>query len=483
MIEKFRKIQDSWAMKLVLILTAVSFMSLFGMAGYIDSASKNKTVIRVDDVKVSQNEIMGMLNQDLQTAKALFGDNLTIDDSMKHAILQGIVQRELNNIIVSKTARAENISVSKDLLKKIIHSQNEFRGEKGRFDMALFRRFLSASRQSEQGYINSLQLDLQKQYLVTNMVKNINLPDIAKNYFAQTSNLQKVFQYIKVEPSKLNVNRAISQDELEQYYDDFASDFIEPEVRDVSYVFIPVGKDYDKTVELASKIEDAIGGGASLAELSKEFNAPIIKVSGLNDAGEAKNIKNNLISSPDFVNTVFSYNKGEISQVIETEEGFFFMHIDNITDAHPKPIESVRSEIEKMWKINEQNAIAQEIINDVNHDLESGDKLPEIATRFSLDLKTTKPLQKSDYFDSLGSAVMEDLFKEKQGVAKTIDLKSGKMIVVATKVYNNKNSTIDNSVMAELKDIISQEATQDLIDSYGQDYKIRVKYKYLGMSD
>ena len=35
MMNKFRKMQETWLSKFILILTAVSFMSLFGVSGYI----------------------------------------------------------------------------------------------------------------------------------------------------------------------------------------------------------------------------------------------------------------------------------------------------------------------------------------------------------------------------------------------------------------------------------------------------------------
>lgn len=88
MMTKIRSVQDSWAAKSILILTALSFMSLFGVSGYLSSAGKNRPIIKVDDIIVYQDEIRNQYNQELQAAKNLFGDNIDVNDNMKNAILK-----------------------------------------------------------------------------------------------------------------------------------------------------------------------------------------------------------------------------------------------------------------------------------------------------------------------------------------------------------------------------------------------------------
>ena len=57
MITKLRKAQDSWVAKSILVLTALSFMSLFGISGYINGAAGNRAVIKVNDRTVSQLDV------------------------------------------------------------------------------------------------------------------------------------------------------------------------------------------------------------------------------------------------------------------------------------------------------------------------------------------------------------------------------------------------------------------------------------------
>lgn len=68
-------------------------------------------------------------------------------------------------------------------------------------------------------------------------------------------NQSKIFDYIKVDPSTINVTRNISDEELEQYYQDFSASFMEPEKRDVSYISLSLTDVEAKIVPSQSEIE------------------------------------------------------------------------------------------------------------------------------------------------------------------------------------------------------------------------------------
>ena len=55
MISKLAKAHESWVFKLISAAVAVSFISLFGVTGYISSASQNQTVVDVDGLKTTQS--------------------------------------------------------------------------------------------------------------------------------------------------------------------------------------------------------------------------------------------------------------------------------------------------------------------------------------------------------------------------------------------------------------------------------------------
>lgn len=626
MIGKIRSIQDSWVMKLILILTALSFMSLFGVSGYYATAANNKPVIKVDDIEITQSQIMNELNNELQKAKSLFGENLDVNEDIRNALLQGLVQKELSNAILQKTAQDNNVYISDELIKKIISSQPEFMDENGKFSVQRMRRILASVGMSEQEYIQSLRRDIEKIHLVYNMVDGVTVPEFMADYQYKLDNQKKVFKFINIDPEQMKIDRKISQDEIEQYYNDFAAQFIEPENRDVSFISISsadaagkvlisdedVKAYYDENIkqfevpesrnilqmvfsnkddadkayaqlkngadfyavakkeanqdkaatelgfvekdmlignmgdvmfslkkgeisepeeseygwhimkvtdirpmqktswekakakivevlrreqsdeaagDLIAKIEDEAGAGKSLAEIAKGLNVPLLKVEGLQEDGKAESMLKSfekLVTSPDFIDAAFSYNQDETSQAVETDDGFVFVNVDKVTEPRQKAMDEVVPEIEKIWAGNEKNAIAQEVVNDVLHDVENGDKIEDVARRFGLKLQTTAPLKKSDTFDGFSALQMQELFRENIGTPKVIGDDMRQVIVVPAKVINSS----DKLTESEKKDILrkaqfetSQEMAQQLINDYGTNYRIKIKYKAIGIID
>ena len=157
-----------------------------------------------------------------------------------------------------------------------------------------------------------------------------------------------------------------------------------------------------------------------------------------------------------------------------------------VHEARPQELSEVRGEIEKMWTVNEKSAIAQEIINDVVHDLENGDKIDDVARRFSLKLNTSKPIKRGENFQALTTLQMSELFKEELNSPKVINLGEEQMIVVASKVINDKRKLTDEEaelLKRKAQFDLMRAAADQMTDSYGKDYNVEIDYKILGLAD
>lgn len=62
---------------------------------------------------------------------------------------------------MQKTSEDLNVSISNDLVKKIIYSQAEFMDANGNFSLDKLRRLLNASGWTEQRYIDTLRKDIE----------------------------------------------------------------------------------------------------------------------------------------------------------------------------------------------------------------------------------------------------------------------------------------------------------------------------------
>lgn len=610
MITKLRKAQDSWVAKLIFILTALSFMSLFGISGYLDRAASNPAVIRVNNRKISLAEFNMQLDEQIRLAHKLFGD-IEISDEMREAMVNELVQKNLTEQIIKETASKERIYISDSLIRSIITSQPQFRDENGHFNPARFHNFLSSSNWSENRYVETMRNDIIKRFLISNPVSNIKVSKTLLDLAAKSESQRRIFKYIELSADNIKIDRKITDEEIDQYYQDFASEFIEPEKRNItvleitfeniaekveisedeindfykenlSHFVVPekrevlqmlfadeatarkafdalksgadfydtadkiagqtreetslgvVDKDmliaevaddvfhaslngvvgpvesehgwhimkvksiipgsktndevahkqildtlrtekaYEHAYDIIKKIDDKIGSGATLEEIANENGLKLKTVNNLTDTAV----------SP-YIETAFSYNVGEISQATETDNGFAFIRIDSIVESHPQTPETAMPQIKQLWAENEKSAILNEIINDVMHDLENGDSINEVASRYKLKLNTTDALTRSQSFAGLNQTQMSEIFNEALNSAKQFNL-NGKTIIAVAADNASPRSLSDedkNIINRRLSLDTAQQASSQLINSYGNKYDVRVKYRQLGLED
>lgn len=247
MISKIRKYQDSWLTKAILALTALSFMSLFGISGYVNRAGKNRAVIKVDDLVILQDEMNNKLQNSIRKAQNMFGGNVEITDEIRKNILFGLVKQNSQNMIIEREAQKVGADISDELIEKIISSQPEFMDASGHFSPSLLHRQLAYFDMTENEYISDLKQNVLGKHIVYSPVERIVFPQFMNKYVVKIANQQKVFEYVTINPADMKIDREITDEEVEQYYQDFAPQFETPESRDVAFIEL-------KTAQLAKSI-------------------------------------------------------------------------------------------------------------------------------------------------------------------------------------------------------------------------------------
>lgn len=627
MITKIRKYQNSWLTKAILALTALSFMSLFGISGYVSRAGKNRAVIKVDNLEILQDEMNNKLQNSIRKAKDMFGSNVEINDEIRKNILSSLVKQNAQNMIIARQAQKSHAVISDELIQKIISSQPEFMDDSGHFSPAMLHRQLAYFDMTEKEYISDLKQNVLSRHIVTSPVEKITFPQFMNKYIAKIQNQQKIFQYITINPAEMKIDRSITDEEIEQYYQDFAPQFEAPEARDVAFIELKTAQlansitisdeeieqyyqdniadyitpekrrvlqmvfddeqsaaqaaqkvkkgddfykvasqdasqdrettflgdvtedsmlpeladevfdakldkvigpiktefgwhvlkvtniiakvetplssvktqivanlkneqSYDQAARIIKEIEDEIGRGAELKDIAKKYNVSVNTVKSLKEDGSFANLSKHslspIVKSADFIETAFSYNENEISQTIETDDGFVFAMVEKIHDAHIKDLAEVKPEIIKIWSENEKSAIAQEIVNDVMADIDNGETLADIASRFNLKLKTSPAVKRGETFGGLNSAQALSAYQTIMGNYQKLTSGGITSIVTPIKVINPATNVADaqlQEINRQMSKELEQDLSEELVNSYARDMDVRIKYKLMGLEE
>ena len=240
MISKLAKAKDNWFFKILSAAVAVSFVSLFGVTGYISSAAQNQTVIKVGKKKTTQSEFSYRFQKELNALKNLSGDDFELTDEMRTNLIENVAQQIVDENVLDQTIATYNIHFPKALIQQVILHQPEFLNPvNGQFHPELFKRYLSALGLSEAEYVATIERAMARKMLVTDLVQTFSVPKVLSDAIHKMDNQRKSFKYAIVSPQDMKVERKISDDEVEQYFADFGENFMVPEQRDAKVMFIP----------------------------------------------------------------------------------------------------------------------------------------------------------------------------------------------------------------------------------------------------
>ena len=623
MISTFSKMHNSLFTKIILTITALSFMSLFGVSGYINSANSNKPVIKVDNLEISQSEFNYMLQKELSKLKDMDSANPEEAEARKAEISAELAKIKLDDLLLENTMKKFKVDVTDSLVSQIIQISPQFLNN-GQFDREMYKWYMNKNNLTEKDLVAEIKRNIGRKILVETQVEGFKVPEVLQSQMQKVLGQRRTFKYIKLVAAEAKIDRKPSQEELNQYYEDFTEDFRVPEKRDVKVLSLPLetieksinvsddeinayykehieeyeqpekrhvlqlafedeesakkaeaelaAKDfmavaaengqsaedtdfgdvaksdlsdeladvvfslakgqtskpeninggwqilkvtdiipasstpraqanaqikktiqeeraYDGSYELMTSIEDKLGAGVSLADIAKEYNIELVDVKNLAEDGSSDNKDKQLaevLKNKDVIDAAFSYNAGEVSQTIEGDDGLIVVEVEKIHESHIQPENEVTAKITKLWQESEKVSITQELVDNINHDLEAGDTLSEVAGRYNLPVMKTMPITRGETFADLNFNDMKTLFSADKEETKVLQHGDDYLIAETNEVYDDSSALSQedkNFLKQALQAEMAQEMADALLHGYAKDYKVEVNYGRMGIND
>lgn len=410
MISKLAKAKDNWFFKIISIAVAVSFVSLFGVTGYISTASQNQTIVNVNGQKTSQSEFSYRLQKELSALKALTGDELEISDEMRNTLADGVLRQIVNENVLDQTMAKYGIYFPKAFVQQVIFSRPEFiNPANGQFHPELFKRYLSSVGMSENEYIASVKRMMAQKILVADMVEDFGVPQVLSEAIHKMDNQRKTFKYVTIAPEDIKIERKITDDEIKQYYDDFSENFMIPETREVEVLFVPnevILKKYaagDEMVEdyfkqhkaeldqpekrdvlqmvftdkaTAEKALEQVLSGKKFAEVAKNLNAENAEEPTLGVVAQEE-------LADDLADKVFAM-KTNTPEMLQVADSWQVISVKNIIPAKEAVFAEVKSQIiEKLENENLYDAL-RDARAEMDDAANAGKTMAEIGATFGI---------------------------------------------------------------------------------------------------
>ena len=134
------------------------------------------------------------------------------------------------------------------------------------------------------------------------------------------------------------------------------------------------------------------------------------------------------------MDVVFAMDKGKVSDVISTDQGYALVALDEMTDATVPPLEEVRSQVLARFVAEKSRQMSREIAEKIETDVRDGGKtFAEAVAAAGLEVKTTKPFSSNSLRgaqDDRDPGAVSEAFLMDQGEVKSVAGLKGFMAIM-----------------------------------------------------
>jgi peptidyl-prolyl cis-trans isomerase D len=238
----------------------------------------------------------------------------------------------------------------------------------------------------------------------------------------------------------------------------------------------------DSLYDLSNRLEDGLGGGATLEEVATRLGLKLhtLGVTDRNGINLEGDLVEDLPLKGAYLKTAFSTFKGLESALIEVNDSYFVVRVDDITIAQFSPLEDVREDVIRGVMIKRRFEKSRDVAQALLDGVSSGKPIEALAREFSLAAAaTTPPLTRTPSASSaaLPQDLVNDLFSLKTGQAalgKGVDgyyVLLLKEIIPADPAADEKGM---EALQAKLKDDIRSDILIQLMAGLRNQYPVTI---------
>ena len=241
--------------------------------------------------------------------------------------------------------------------------------------------------------------------------------------------------------------------------------------------FLAREKAVDGLVKLANRLEDTLGGGATIEEAAGQLSLKLYKIGAVDARGRTRaGIRSNALpSAPEFLKAVFDTASGGTSILLETRDGgFVIVRVDGITPPALNPLDRVRRDVAEAWKANKRVENARNQADAIAVSVKGGASLAKLTREKGLKLVTSKPFSRfaGDPDSGVSGPLAVALFAVGTGQTAVARSREGFAIGQVSRIIK-ANISGPKAALANLRNELRDSISNDLLAQFSNALKGR----------
>ena len=437
MMERMREGASGVAVKVILGVIILSFV-FTGVSGYIGSGASSSAA-KVGNDEISRGDFEREYQNQRNQMQAQLGDyfsNLLADQNYVNTFRKSVLDRMIDDKLIERHAESLGLRVSDAQVRQQIFEFPQFQVE-GKFDEDVYQATLRRAgftahtfsedlrknilreqlRNAIEGTDFSLAGEVESQSKLISQTRDVkkitlSLSDFAEkvklsdeeinDYYQQhtsqyTRPEQMKVAYIELSAEKLKNDIVVSDSDAKAYYQDNIDKYTSEEQRRVSHILIQ-GDNKEK----AQKVLDKLKAGADFATLAKEDSEDV----GSAEEGGSLGWIERDVMDPEFEKAAFALKQpGETTDLVKSEFGYHIIKLDELkapeTESYETVAKAIKQELKDQKAADEFYALQAQLETQA---YESPDSLDAAAEAIKANIQTTDFISDANAPDLLKSA-------------------------------------------------------------------------------
>lgn len=514
MLQSIRDGSRSWGAKII-IGVMVAAMALFGIESLFGLFGNDP-----DEVASVNGQPIMRQQVELEVQRALRSGQ--VPPEQERALRSDMLDQLITQQLLSQYAEEGGFAVSEEQLDQLIVSLSEFHDQDGRFSAEVFRNRLASAGYTPLSFREELRVDIQRQHLQQGLAfSDFSLPQ-EQERLAELQRQQRSFRYVILDEDDVEADIAVSEDDLQAYYDAHQERYERPEqvrleyvlidrqsmaeerdvdeeaLRDawreqnrnadrrVSHIMITFGDERtrEEAQELAETAREALNSGESFAETALRYSDDTASAEEGGDLG----VISRGFFGENFDEAAFGLEEGDVSQPVELDSAF---HIIQVTDIQGPTFEEQRDELAREVALGEVEDEFNQRVQQLIDESFAADDLQSVADELNLTLQESDWLARDDTAEGvlsepgvMSAAFSNDVLEEGYN-SEVIELDQDRRLVL--RVAEHREATllpldevrgeVEASVVAEQQQQAVLEEAQALVADLREEEQVNVDWQ------
>jgi peptidyl-prolyl cis-trans isomerase D len=227
---------------------------------------------------------------------------------------------------------------------------------------------------------------------------------------------------------------------------------------------------------LADKLDDALGGGATLQEAGQRLGLPVTTVANIDARGmDASGKPVAAASDPNIVRLIFQTPEDQDSQLTDIgNDALAVVHVDKISPSQPRPLADIKAEAIAAWQADKRAQATKARADAILEKLKGGAPFTDVAKAEKLAVKTTPAFDRSTHDSETGLplSLTAQIFTLKPGESAEGEAPDA-FVVARLKDIQVPDPVKDPQTRAQVSETLSRSIGADLVDEFVQGLRNR----------